>query len=310
MCIASSNGGTISQDLKTGFLIGATPRSQQIAILIGALASALVLGPILLKLNDIGKVYVPVTTELRADVAGLRQRAALTGPQAMQDRKTYFVWHREDEGSGTAQQYLVDDAGKAIYLVDPGINGTVTKRPDGSEVRKFDAPKATLVSYIIKGILSRKLPWALVLFGVMIAVVLELTGIPSLAFAVGVYLPLATSMPVLVGGVVRWLVDAKRRALPVFAHLTEEEHVAEGDRSPGVLMASGYIAGGAIAGIVIAFVAGVLTEFDARLAAWAAAHNPFYAGSHADWLALIPFAGLAVLLYFTGSGRKGLRTKD
>lgn len=303
VCIASSNGGTISQDLKTGFLIGATPRSQQIAILIGALASALVLGPILLKLNDIGKVYVPVTTELRAEVSELRQRAALTGPQAVQDRKTYFVWQREDEVSGTAQQYLVDDAGKAIYFVDPGINGTVTKRPDGSEVRKFDAPKATLVSYIIKGILSRKLPWALVLFGVMIAVVLELTGIPSLAFAVGVYLPLATSMPVLVGGLVRWLVDSKRRALPAFAHLTEEEHVAEGDRSPGVLMASGYIAGGAIAGIVIAFLAGVLTEFDARLATWAAAHNPFVAGPAADGLALIPFAGLAAYLYFTGAGK-------
>lgn len=310
VCIASSNGGTISQDLKTGFLIGATPRSQQIAILIGALASALVLGPILLKLNDIGKVYVPVATELRTDVSLLRQTAALTGPQAAQDRKSYFVWHREDEASGTAHQYLVDDTGKAIYLVDPGINGTVTKRPDGSEVRKFDAPKATLVSYIIKGILSRKLPWALVLFGVMIAVVLELSGIPSLAFAVGVYLPVATSMPVLAGGLVRWLVDSKRRKLPAFAHLTEEEHVAEGDRSPGVLMASGYIAGGAIAGILIAFTAGVLTGFDTRLAAWAAAHNPLVAGSAADGLALIPFAALAALLYFTGVGWKGPRTKD
>jgi uncharacterized oligopeptide transporter (OPT) family protein len=132
----------------------------------------------------------------------------------------------------------------------------VTKRPDGSEVKKFDAPKATLVSYIIKGILSHKLPWALVLFGVMIAIVLEMSGIPSLAFAVGVYLPLATSMPVFIGGAVRWLVDSKRRGQADRAHLTEEEHIAEGDKSPGVLMASGYIAGGAIAGIVIAFMAG------------------------------------------------------
>ena len=78
----------------------------------------------------------------------------------------------------------MNDEGKAIYLVDPGINGTHKLRPDGSTVTKFDAPKATLMSYIIKGILSRKLPWALVLLGVMIAIVLEMSGIPSLALAI------------------------------------------------------------------------------------------------------------------------------
>jgi uncharacterized oligopeptide transporter (OPT) family protein len=308
VCIASSNGGTTSQDLKTGFLIGATPRHQQIAILIGALASALVLGPILLKLNDATKVYVPLTTELHTDVSRLNTKTTLAGPQARQDSKSYFVWHQEDEVSGTAREYLVDESGKAVYLVDPGINGTVTRRPDGSEVKKFDAPKATLVSYIIKGILSHKLPWALVLFGVMIAVVLEMSGIPSLAFAVGVYLPLATSMPVFLGGAVRWLVDAKRRKHPDFAHLTEEEHIAEGDKSPGVLMASGYIAGGAIAGIVIAFMAGVLNDLYDKLDKWATAHNPFYAQLtpsqiSPDLLALIPFAAMIAILYLTGRGR-------
>ena len=111
----------------------------------------------------------------------------------------------------------------------------------------------------------------------MIAIVLELCGIPSLAFAVGVYLPLATSMPVFIGGMVRWLVDSKRRRHPDYAHMTEEEHIAEGDKSPGVLMASGYIAGGAIAGIVIAFMAGILSDSYNALGKWAAAHNPFYA---------------------------------
>ena len=318
VCIASSNGGTTSQDLKTGFLIGSTPRAQQIAILIGALASALVLGPILLKLNDTGKVYVPVTTELRTDVTKLSKTATLAGPQGKQDGKSYFVWHQEDEASGTSRQYLVDETGKAIYLVDPGINGTVTKRPDGSEVKKFDAPKATLVSYIIKGILSHRLPWALVLFGVMIAIVLEMSGIPSLAFAVGVYLPLATSMPVFIGGAVRWLVDSKRRRHPDYAHLTDEEHIAEGDKSPGVLMASGYIAGGAIAGIAIAFMAGVLSDLYDKLEKWAAASNPLYAQLtptqiSPDLLALLPFAIMVVILYLTGrgrilAGRKPLRT--
>src|SRR6266478_3231616 len=252
VCIASSNGGTTSQDLKTGFLIGSTPSHQQIAILIGALASALVLGPILLKLNDVGKVYVPMTTELRTDVSKLSKKTTLTGPQARQDSNSYFVWHQEEEASGTARQYLVDETGKAIYLVDPGINGTVTKRPDGSEVKKFDAPKATLVSYIIKGILSRKLPWALVLFGVMIAIVLEMSGIPSLAFAVGVYLPLSSSSPIWVGGLVRRLVDRYLRVKFRHKNLSAMELTAEGDKGPGVLLASGYIAGGALTGIVIA----------------------------------------------------------
>ncbi len=305
VCIASSNGGSTSQDLKTGFLVGGTPRAQQIAILIGALASALILGPILLMLNDAGKVYDPVKTELRTDASKLTETATLTGPQARTDNKTYKVWHR-DEG-GSAKQYFVDDTGKAIYLVDPGINGTLTKRPDGTDVKKFDAPKATLVSYIIKGILDRKLPWALVLFGVMIAVVLEMAGVPSLAFAVGVYLPLATSMPIFVGGMIRWLVDWQRRRRAEFAHLTEEQHIAEGDKSPGVLMASGYIAGGAIAGIVIAIMAGVPAFSDRydQLGKWAEQNNPFYAGSNTgllspDVLSLIPFAVLLVLLYLTG----------
>jgi len=307
VCIASSNGGTTSQDLKTGFLVGATPRAQQIAILIGALCSALVLGPILLKLNDAAKVYVPVptTNELRTDPSKLTKTEKLVGPQARTDPKSYRVWHKPDEAGGSALQYLVDDTGRAVYLVDPGINGTVTKRPDGSEVKKFDAPKATLVSYIIKGILDRKLPWALVLFGVMIAIVLEMSGIPSLAFAVGVYLPIATSMPIFIGGMVRWLVDWQRRRHADYSHMTDEQHIAEGDKSPGVLMASGYIAGGAIAGIFIAIMAGALSDTYDKFDKWAQANNPFYTSLTPtqippDLLALIPFTALVVILYLAG----------
>jgi hypothetical protein len=295
--------------LKTGFLVGATPRYQQIAILIGAFASALVLGPILLKLNETGKVYVPVTADLHADISKLTTETTLTGPQAEGDAKTYLVGHQEDKATGDSKQYLYDKTtGKAVYYVDPGINGTEKTRPDGSTVQKFDAPKATLVSYIIKGILGDTLPWALVIFGVMIAIVLELCGIPSLAFAVGVYLPLSTSMAVFVGGAVRWLVDGKRRQQPEHAHLTEEEHVAEGDKSPGVLMASGYIAGGAIAGIFIAFMAEMLSKQYNNLEHWAKTHNPFFhqlnpAHPSADLLSLIPFAIIVTILYLTGRGK-------
>src|SRR5208283_5286416 len=194
----------------TGFLLGATPSYQQISILAGAAASALVLGPILLELDATARTYVPaaqVAPDLRvpsANLAGLKTEFYPSGSgfkgkmrgllglkshtEAVAPRK-YFVWFQPDAQTGDNRKFLLDETGKAAWLVDPGINGEYTTRPDGTQVRKFSAPKATLMSYIVRGILDRKLPWALVLFGVMISLVLELSGIPSLAFAVGVYLP-------------------------------------------------------------------------------------------------------------------------
>jgi uncharacterized oligopeptide transporter (OPT) family protein len=304
VCIAASNGGTTSQDLKTGFLLGATPRYQQIAILAGALLSALLLGPILLKLNDAATVYVPAAqvapAGLHTDVTKLTKSESLQGPQARDDANRYHVWQKPDDVGGPAGRYLVNADGAAVWLVDPGINGTFNTRPDGTTVRKFDAPKATLMSYIIKGILDRQLPWALVLLGVMIAVVLEMSLVPALAFAVGVYLPLSSSSPIFIGGLVRWLVDWHGRRQASRAHLTEEQHIEECDKSPGVLLASGYIAGGAIAGIIIAFLAGAMDRFDAALFNWSIAHNPFFNGPNADLLSLIPFAGLVIVLYLVG----------
>lgn len=315
VCIAASNGGSTSQDLKTGFLVGATPRSQQIAILIGALVSALALGPILLKLNSAGSVYVPVGTTIdgmsvgalqpgeRADVSKLDRKERIEGTLfgGPPDAKEYFVWHRQDPSGGNAEKYLVDDSGNPVYFVDRGINGTIRKLPNGTDVPKFDAPKATLMSYIIKGILGGKLPWGLVLLGAMISIVLEMSGIPSLAFAVGVYLPLSSSSPIFIGGLVRWLVDKWIARKHAASRLTQDQLIAEGDKSPGVLMASGYIAGGAIAGIIIAFLAGVpmMAGFNERIAAFGES-NPLHNGSAADLLSLIPFAILVTLLYLTG----------
>ncbi|HVE71627.1 MAG TPA: oligopeptide transporter, OPT family [Thermoanaerobaculia bacterium] len=314
VCIASSNGGTTSQDLKTGFLVGGTPKYQQIAILIGALASALVLGPILLSLNDAYSVYVPVDTAPAGisrggvkpgELAATNQLHGKEVPGAniagAADTKTYNVWFRQDASGGNAEKYLVDDSGKPVYYVDPGINGTIKELPGGKKVEKFDAPKATLMSYIIKGILGGELPWGLVLLGVMIAIVLELSGIPSLAFAVGVYLPLSSSSPILIGGLVRWAVDRWIARKHAGKQMTEEQLVAEGDKSPGVLMASGYIAGGAIAGIIIAFMAGVkfMEPFNARIGAWAE-NNPLLGDGWGDFWSLLPFVVLIVLLYLTG----------
>lgn len=307
VCIASSNAGTTSQDLKTGFLVGSTPRLQQYAILCGALASALILGPILLTLNEASTVYVPaaqVAPGLTVDASKLTATARLKGPQAASDGKTYKVWQKTDTVGGPAGKYLVAGDGKLAYLVDPGINGTHHTRPDGSEVKKYDAPKAVLMSYIIKGILDRQLPWTLVLLGVMISIVLEMAGVQSLAFSVGVYLPLVSTLPIAIGGFIRWLVDRANGKLAHNAGLTEEEQQAAGDRSPGTLLASGYIAGGALAGIVIAITAGVMTDFDTALTGWAEKANPFFAGPSADWLSLIPYAGIAVLLFWIGRERE------
>ena len=307
VCIASSNGGSTSQDLKTGFLVGSTPRAQQIAIMIGALASAIALGPILLSLNQAATVYVPqpagpAVVPLAA-VASLPAEA-LTGPQHVQDGQTYRVWQKADPSGGAATRYLVRADGTAAYLVDPGINGHVKVRPDGTTVTKFDAPKATLMSYIIKGILNRQLPWALVLLGVMIAVVLEMCAIPALAFAVGVYLPVSSSLPIFVGGAVRWLVDRRSRGLAHAETLSEAELLAQSDRSPGVLMASGYIAGGAIAGIGIAFSAGVLGNFDRDITKLMEGINPVFSGPWSDLLSCLPFLGLMALLFRAGTVKR------
>lgn len=307
VCIAAANGGTTSQDLKTGFLVGATPKLQQYSILVGALCSALMLGPILLRLNDAATVYVPVKevapAGLHADVAKLAKRETLKGPQARDDARAYFVWQKTDDIGGPAGRYLVNEQGEAVWLVDPGINGHHHLRPDGTEVRKFDAPKATLVSYIIKGILDHKLPWALVILGVMITVTLQMSFVPALAFAVGVYLPLSSTTPILIGGMIRWLVDRQLRQQPSHAHLSKEEFDAESDKSPGVLLSSGYIAGGAIAGIVIAFLAGVTDSFDAAVTKWAAENNPFFAGPHSTLLSMVPFGLLCAFLYLVARGR-------
>jgi len=132
-----------------------------------------------------------------------------------------------------------------------------------------------------------------------------MSGIPSLAFAVGVYLPLSSSSPIFIGGMIRWLSDLYVRKKYATLNLTEEQLTAEGDKSPGVLMASGYIAGGAIAGILIAFMAGLndkvawIGHFNDYLDKVASA-NPFVSGGHADLLSCLPFLGLMILLYLVG----------
>ncbi len=238
VCIASSNGGTISQDLKTGYLVGATPWKQQVAILVGALVSALMMGGTLLWLNnafttitdrpeELPKVAAPVDTLDQTDV-GL-------------DGKTYKVWWVTNTNQGAEPgKYLVDPTtGEAKYLIDPGIGGRLNYTTSGNEVKKFNPPQPRLFATIIDGIMSRELPWGLVILGAVLAIVMQLAGVSALAFAVGVYLPLSTTLPIFIGGLIRALVD---RALK----LSNEES----EMSSGTLMATGLIAGGSLAGII------------------------------------------------------------
>ncbi|MBI3839956.1 MAG: oligopeptide transporter, OPT family [Planctomycetia bacterium] len=292
VCIAASNGGTTSQDLKTGFLVGATPRLQQIAILIGALTSALVMGGTLLLLNDAGTVYSKKPEYLPRvripNVNELSQMEHAGGQYAGKDGMLYHVLHAgEGEIKGVpAGKYLVDESGRINYYVDPAINGRLSVRDDDTKVsNKFEAPKTRLMALIIDGILNGKLPWELVLIGALLAVVLELAGVPSLPFAVGVYLPIQTSAPIFLGGLVRFAVDKIKRQKD------------EAETSPGVLLSSGYIAGGSIAGVLIAFLSFAPGWFNEKLSVGSGL-SPAWNAS--NWPSLAAFGLLMAVLFLAG----------
>jgi uncharacterized oligopeptide transporter (OPT) family protein len=266
VCIAASNGGTTAQDLKTGFLVGGTPKLQQIGILIGALTSALIIGATVKLVNDAGTHYTRNRDYLPNYVVPAEVLPQLTvtqtvgKPYAEQDKTVYKVLNvAQGEIQGVAQgKYLVDKRGVIQYREDPAINGLLPyddveaekkARQDRGEavvatpLQRYDAPKTKLMALIIDGILNQKLPWSLVLIGALMAVSLELCMVPSLPFAVGIYLPLQTSFPIFIGGVMRWIVDS-----------INPPKAAESESSPGILLCSGYIAGGSIIGVLAAFL--------------------------------------------------------
>lgn len=180
ICVAAANAGGTSQDLKTGYLVGATPKYQQMALFIGVIVSSLVVGATV-------KILDTPTPDLLAQ----------------------------------------------------GITHAI-----GSD--KFPAPQGTLMATLIKGLLSFNLDWQFVLVGAFIAVVFELVGVSALAFAVGLYLPLSTTLPIFAGGLVKYIVDerAKRK------NIVEED----ADLGRGSLFATGLVAGGALAGVGVALL--------------------------------------------------------
>jgi len=296
VCVAAGNAGTTSQDLKTGFLVGSTPRAQQIAIAVGSVTSALVIGATLLYLDASATTYVAQSHPqlVASDAAVAAADAAHPGRLAFAGRRVDWrgaswrvLYVREPTDGVAVGKYLVGDDDRIAWLVDPGVCGSWPEQtgPDGrveKVVSKFDAPKAQLFRLIIDGVLGGSLPWELVLIGVALALMMEVCGVPSLPFAVGAYLPLSTSTSIALGGLVRHLAD--RRA---------QRAAAETEHSPGVLFASGLIAGGAIAGLCYAVLAGLgATRAEGALAA------------NAAWT-LTPFALLAALLYAVAARRSG-----
>jgi uncharacterized oligopeptide transporter (OPT) family protein len=251
VCIASSNGGTTSQDLKTGYLVGATPWKQQVSILVGALVSAVVMGGTLLLLNA---AYTTVTDD-PAELPKVKAPAnELKGTEIGSDGKTYHVWWVTNPRPGVQPgKYLTDDSGQVQRMIDPGIGGRLTKTASGTLIQKFNPPQPRLFATLIAGIMSKELPGGLVILGAVLAIVMQLAGVSALAFAVGVYLPLATTLPIFVGGVLRGFVDRARRFTP-----------EEGETSPGTLMSTGLIAGGSLAGIIIALLV-VFEDFGKKI---------------------------------------------
>jgi putative OPT family oligopeptide transporter len=298
VCIASSNGGTTSQDLKTGYLVGATPRSQQLAIVVGAATSAVIIGGTLLWLNSVYSVetrkaeYLPRVPALKSE---------LTGRKETREGQEYQVARVSVPRDGVLPgRYLVDGSLKFIALDDPGIGGRVSERDDGTKVDKFNPPQPALFAVIIDGIMTGKLPWALVLIGAGIAIVMYLAGVSALAFAVGVYLPLATTVPIFFGGMIRALVDRRHRLSP-----------EESDSSPAVLMASGLIAGGSLAGILLATLE-IPYEYVEKTKTWlnmTTTIEPYVKSLPLGWQDIIPAAVafglvcLALLAVGLGGGR-------
>jgi len=220
VCIAASNAGTTSQDLKTSFLVGGTPWKQQVAIIVGVLTSVAAIGLTLQILNRTSASVEEASyaTTLAAP-AGAEVRV---GP----DGQSHAVARSGGHAEVPDGAYLVDSDGKIRYRLQPGIGSGNTP-----------APQATLMSLVTKGILTQQLPWGFVLLGVFTSLLMEIIGVPALAFAVGMYLPLESTTPIFLGGLARRLVDWKRGS------------TAESDAGPGVLFSSGLVAGGSILGL-------------------------------------------------------------
>jgi putative OPT family oligopeptide transporter len=309
VCIASSNGGTTSQDLKTGYLVGATPKYQQYAILIGALTSAVVIGGTMLVLNAGSTHYTTKgVPKAQVKVPETAEHKKVGQPWNEKDDKEYrSLFIREGEYANVDEGwYLADEHGNLKYKIDVPIKREFKEMDfNGAAPEKFRAPQPQLFAIIIQGILTGKLEWGLVITGVLIAVVIELMGISALPVAVGMYLGLSTAVPIFCGGLLRWLTDRWRGV---------SASEAETETSPGVLMSSGYIAGGTLCGLLIGFFVMAVGTDGAQILNmghhWFGKEYGEGEEMAAKIVALVVFGAIAGFLAYVGSRKEPLAESE
>jgi putative OPT family oligopeptide transporter len=319
VCIAASNAGDTSQDLKTGYLIGATPWKQQLALMIGVIVSIFSIGATLNAMNvgleQFQRMQKPIALSLTALPDGVQNKGNFTRDSISLTSHNADN-HAKEELTGTRQYVLLNAIGSTTlddgkYLYNPATGEIEVQWIQGIGSEKAAAPQGRLMATVINGILSRKLPWTLVLLGVALVIVVELLGVRSLTFAVGAYLSIATTLAIFVGGVMRWMVDRAmekhHERLRVAANpdvVDPETGLAmptsvtpaldtESEISPGSLYASGLIAAGGIVGLLGVCIKLYENIFNGTFPRFTE-HNPL----HQDWVSVVMFALLAYSLYY------------
>jgi len=228
VCIAAAIAGATSQDLKTGYLVGATPFWQQMGLLVGVTVSTIAIGATLNLMNKGLEKYIP--TQIPVTLQSLPQGVKVERESFVYQGKTYALINSLGSHEIPDGEYLYDSSSKQIeYQWAQGI---------GSD--KAPAPQARLMATVISGILNQQLPWRLVLMGVAMVIAVEILGIRSLAFATGMYISIATTAAMFAGGLVRWAVEASMK----------EKAEGDSEASPGALYSSGLIAAGGIFGLL------------------------------------------------------------
>jgi len=226
VCIAAAIAGATSQDLKTGYLVGATPIRQQYALLIGVTVSTIAIGATLNLMNRGLERYIP--TQIPVTIQSLPSGVKIESDTFEHQGKKYVLIN-------SLGSHEIPDG---EYLYDPGTQRIELQWAQGIGSEKAPAPQARLMATVINGILNQRLPWRLVLMGVCLVLAVEILGIRSLAFATGSYLSIATTGAMFAGGLVRLLVEATTKKKD------------ESEASPGALYSSGLIAAGGVFGLL------------------------------------------------------------
>ena len=249
VCIAAAIAGATSQDLKTGYLVGATPVWQQFGLLIGVTVSTIAIGGTLTLMDRGLQKYNPIDIPL--DISSLPSGVRIEQNSYTYQGKNYVLVNAIGSREIPDGEYLYDDASHRIQV--QWVHGI------GSD--QAAAPQAKLMATVISGILNQRLPWRLVLMGVALVMAVEILGVRSLAFAVGSYLSIATTAAMFAGGLVRWAVERGAK----------DSH-ADSEASPGALYSSGLIAAGGVFGL-LAIVINILQDpqIATRVPAWFAA---------------------------------------